>query len=183
MSVIAVSYDASAPPTGRYTVAADTAVFFQGGLRARHREKIRRFTPKHAPPFLFAYSGSVVYDRFLDVMESYSLQETTVRECLRVLLIEMEEWARSQGHGDVNDGIWMAPSFTAVAVGGGDIFELSSGSLYTVRGRSYTAIGIGQELALGALAHGADAVQAVKIACEHHTQCHIFEDGPQVEVI
>lgn len=161
-------------------MAADTAMFYGDGLRTRHREKIRRFDPPSSRPFLFGYTGMVIYDRFLDDLvldESYG--ETT-GEVLRRIQSELEAWAMKRGHGETQEGIWQVPAFMALAVdSAGHIYEITPGAVDLIRGRDYAATGAGGQLALGALAAGATPAEAVKIACEHHTQCHVFGDGPQ----
>lgn len=81
----------------------------------------------------------------------------------------LEDWCRRGCSGPVpnelsnNDG-----QFAAIVIRNstGEVFEYDSGYLLPILA-DYTAIGSGALLALGAMAHGADAVGAVAAAALH----------------
>lgn len=81
----------------------------------------------------------------------------------------LEEWLRSGARRKncPNELLDNEEAFATIIMNGhGAIFDFTRGYLIPICA-DYAAIGSGGHMALGAMAHGATAIQAVRAACKH----------------
>lgn len=177
MTVIAARWSSD---LGVAALAADTGMFDGADLVFPTRRKLWRFdvtgvTLERDDTILLGYAGHAFYDHYLeDVVQTADSEDKLKAQghlgWLKWLMKDLSAWAKEKGHGEVRDGIFTIPGFIGIAVSNQGVFSLDPDLVCKIETPFY-AIGAGGQLALGALANGASAVEAVEIACRFHAHC------------